>query len=49
MRKGECWLAPPPDWKPIGTTGSNLASFIDMNNQVLGEVLTHDQILERFS
>lgn len=45
MRTEDGWSAPPPHWPTIGTGGSNLARFIDMRDQSIGEVLSYQQLL----
>ena len=49
MKVGEGWIAPPPDWPRIGRSESNLHRFIDMSNTDIGEVLTYEALLQRFS
>jgi len=49
MRAGEDWFAPPPPWPLIGNMPSNFYNFIDMTNNTLGEVLSYDAVLSRFS
>lgn len=41
------WLAPPPDWPPIGE-GTNLARFIDMEHDFLGTVHDLPDLYRRF-
>ena len=49
MRSGEDWLASPPPWPMIGNMPSNFYDFIDMTNNTIGEVLSYDAVLTRFS
>jgi hypothetical protein len=44
------WLAPPPEWGPIvNESGTmNLHSFIDMQTEFLGEVISEQEFLTRF-
>ncbi|WP_019615368.1 hypothetical protein [Psychromonas ossibalaenae] len=49
MKTDSGWYAPPPDWPLIRENETNLSDFIDMTNNEIGEVLTYDDVLERFS
>ena len=49
MKTESGWLAPQPDWPRIANFTSNFSSFIDMTNSDIGEVLTYDEVLARFS
>lgn len=48
MKVGDQWLAQPPSWHTIGDSKSNLSMFIDMTNNDIGEILSYEEILERF-
>ena len=41
------WIAPPPDWPPIGTE-TNLFEFVDMEDGFLGQVMTKEQLLAEY-
>lgn len=43
------WLQPPPPWPPIGDGGSNLARFIDVEGDFLGETLDLEGLRARFT
>jgi hypothetical protein len=49
MKTATGWLSPPPSWPVIGSTGTNLAKFIQANNNQFGELLTYDAMLSRFA
>ena len=49
MKTESGWLAPPPPWPPIIKAENNLSAYIDMNDLKIGEVLTYDEMLERFT
>jgi len=43
------WLAPPPTWPLIGNSKNNLSDFIEASENGVGELLSYDAVLERFS
>ena len=49
MKTATGWLSPPPRWPIIGNVGTNLARFIQANDNPLGELLTYDAMLSRFT
>jgi len=49
MKTPSGWLAPPPDWPPIGESAANLADFIRTIDNQFGELLTYDAVLARFT
>jgi len=49
MKTSTGWLAPPPSWPLIGVSSSNLANFIQTNDNQFGELLTYDAVLSRFT
>ena len=48
MKTATGWLSPPPSWPTIGDIGSNLAAFIQAEDNQFGELLTYDAMLSRF-
>jgi hypothetical protein len=42
-------LSPAPSWSIIGNKATNLAGFIQANDNQFGELLTHDAMLSRFT
>ncbi|MDH5388699.1 MAG: protein N-terminal glutamine amidohydrolase [Gammaproteobacteria bacterium] len=49
MKTESGWIAPPPVWPLIGNSVHNLPDFLDMSNNDIGDVLTIDEMLERFT
>ena len=49
MKTPTGWLSSPPSWSVIGSTGTNLAEFIQANDNQFGELLTYDAVLSRFT
>ena len=49
MRTPSGWLAPPPNWSLIGSVDTNLAEFIQANDNNFGELLTYDAVMSRFT
>jgi hypothetical protein len=49
MKTPNGWLSPAPNWSVIGNKGTNLAGFIQANNNQFGELLTYDAMLNRFT
>ena len=49
MKTKTGWLATPPNWPTIGNENNNLEQFTDMKNRDIGEILTLDDLLERYS
>ena len=49
MKTATGWLAPPPNWSTIGDVGTNLAAFIQADDNQFGELLTYDAMLSRFT
>ena len=49
MKTSTGWLSPPPSWPIIGTIETNLAKFIQVNDNQFGELLTYDAMLSRFT
>lgn len=47
LDEGGYYLQPPPEWATIGD-GSNLALFIDFDNQSLGQILSLEQLISRY-
>ncbi len=41
------YLQPPPQWTAIGE-GNNLTSFIDVDNQELGDIVSLEELVSRF-
>lgn len=48
METASGWQAPPPPWPRIGNGVHNLASFTDMNNRTIGEILSYNDMLARY-
>ena len=49
MQSPTGWLAPPPKWPLIGNSATNLSGFIEARENGLGELLSYDEMLARFS
>jgi hypothetical protein len=49
MKISTGWISPPPSWQIIGSLESNLAEFIQTKDNQLGELLTYDAMLSRFT
>ena len=49
MRTQKGWFAPPPSWPTIGNNGTNLTEFTQAKDNRLGEVLTQNAVLSRFT
>jgi len=49
MKTPSGWHALPPSWPCIGSSGSNLAKFIQASDNGFGELLTHEAVLNRFT
>ena len=49
MQSPTGWLAPPPKWPLIGNSATNLSGFIEARENAFGELLSYDEMLERFS
>jgi len=49
MQSPTGWIAPPPSWPLIGQPENNLSDFIEASENGLGELLSYDEMLARFS
>ncbi|MFT7371690.1 MAG: hypothetical protein ACI9T9_000366 [Oleiphilaceae bacterium] len=49
MKTPTGWHAPPPNWPPIGNIGTNLADYIQTNDNQFGKLLSAEAMLRRFS
>ena len=48
MKTQTGWLATPPSWPTIVNKDNNLDQFTNMNNRDIGEIMTLEDLLERY-